>query len=471
MSARYSILVVDDEPAFRLFVSTVLRDAGYEVRAAQNGAEALTLLGARHFHLVLTDLKMPDVSGIEILEAVRRDSPETPVILITAFGTIESAVEATRKGAADYLLKPLKDPEELRRVVGRALHERRLEDAVAAQDGREAAGDDAGIVGQSPALRRVLDLARSVAPSATTVLITGESGTGKELIARAIHRWSPRAEGPFVAVNCAALPDALLESEIFGHERGAFTGAVAQRRGRFELAHGGTLFLDEIGDLSPATQAKLLRVLQEGTFERLGGTRTLKVDVRIVAATNKDLEQAVKAGRFREDLYYRLNVITLTVPPLRERPEDIPLLAQHFLRRHAQRDARNIEGLTREALDLLAAYDWPGNVRELENVIERGVVLARDPWIGPRDLPEAISRVAPEPRAITVPIGMPLDEVEQRLIEETVRHTGGDKTLAAKLLGITSRTIYRKLKREEPVDEDGKEAGGVDESASEEAGN
>jgi DNA-binding NtrC family response regulator len=441
MSARYTILVVDDEPAFRLFVTTVLRDAGYEVTSAHNGAEALAILGARHFHLVLTDLKMPDVSGIEILEAVRRDSPETPVILITAFGTIESAVEATRKGAADYLLKPLKDPEELRRVVGRALHERSLEDAVAAQDGRGASPGEAGIVGQSPALRRVLDLARSVAPSPTTVLITGESGTGKELIARAIHRWSPRAEGPFVAVNCAALPDALLESELFGHERGAFTGAVAQRRGRFELAHGGTLFLDEVGDMSPALQGKLLRVLEAQEFERVGGTRTLRVDVRVIAATNADLGAAAAARRFREDLYYRLSVFPVQLPPLRQRPEDILALAEHFLGRLRRTLRKPVAGFTPEAQARLRGYAWPGNVRELENVVERAVILAQGDRIGLAELSLLPVPGPPEEE------GGELKVLEHAAILQALADTGGNRRLAARRLGIGLRTLQYRLKQ------------------------
>jgi len=465
------IVVADDDPVLRDAVAKTLGRAGYEVVPAADGTAALEVVRSRPVQVLLADLRMPGLDGLELLRTTKAIAPEVEVILITGHGGIEDAVAAMKEGAYDFLTKPFKRAA-LQKAVEKALEKQHLlQQNRALRRQLEDVMPEGAIIGTAPAMRRLLDLVNQVAASNAFVLILGESGTGKELVADAVHRGSPRREGPCIKVNCAALPETLLESELFGYEKGAFTGAAARKEGRFELAHGGTLFLDEIGDLSPATQAKLLRVLQEGTFERLGGTRTLKVDVRIVAATNKDLEQAVKAGRFREDLYYRLNVITLTVPPLRERPEDIPLLAQHFLRRHAQRDARNIEGLTREALDLLAAYDWPGNVRELENVIERGVVLARDPWIGPRDLPEAISRVAPEPRAITVPIGMPLDEVEQRLIEETLRHTGGDKTLAAKLLGITSRTIYRKLKREEPVDEDGKEAGGVDESASEEAGN
>ena len=454
MSARYNLLVVDDEPAFRLFVSTVLRDAGYEVTVAQNGAEALTLLGGRHFHLVLTDLRMPDVSGMEVLEAVRRESPATPVIVITAFGTIESAVEATRKGAADYLLKPLKSPEELRRVVDRALRERQLEDAMAAHRSREAAPGDGGIVGQSPALRRVLDLARSVAPSATTALLTGESGTGKELIAKAIHRWSPRADGPFVAVNCAALPDALLESELFGHERGAFTGAVAQRRGRFELAHGGTLFLDEVGDMSPALQAKLLRVLEAQEFERVGGTKTVRVDVRVIAATNADLGAAVAGRRFRGDLYYRLGVFPIRLPPLRERPEDILPLAEHFLGRLRQTLRKPVAGFMAEARERLRAYAWPGNVRELENVVERAVILTRGEAIGLAEL-----SLLPVPAPAAGDDGGELQVLEHAAILQALADASGNRRQAAQRLGIGLRTLQYRLKHYGLVGRRGRAAG------------
>ena len=445
------IVVADDDPAIRDAVAKTLDRSGYEVLPAANGAAALEIVRSRPVEVLLADLRMPGLDGLELLRATKAIAPEVEVILITGHGGIEDAVAAMKEGAYDFLTKPFKRAA-LQKAVEKALEKqdlvrqnralrRQLEDAMPQGD----------IVGMAPAMRRVLDLVAQVAPSNATVLILGESGTGKELIADALHRGSKRREGPCIKVNCAALPETLLESELFGHEKGAFTGAAGRKEGRFELAHGGTLFLDEVGDLSPATQAKLLRVLQEGTFERLGGTKTLKADVRIVAATNKDPEQGVKAGRFREDLYYRLNVISITVPPLRDRREDVPLLAQHFLQRYAQRNAKAMEGLTRETLDLLAGYAWPGNVRELENVIERAVVLTREPWIGPRDIPEAISGLTPKTRSITISIGTPLDEVEQRLIEETLQHTGGDKTLAAKLLGITSRTIYRKLQREEPA--------------------
>jgi two-component system response regulator HydG len=304
-----------------------------------------------------------------------------------------------------------------------------------------------------------LDLVRQVAPSTATVLIQGESGTGKELIADAIHHGSPRRERPFIKVNCAALPENLLESELFGHERGAFTGAVARKEGRFELADGGTLFMDEIGEISPAMQAKLLRVLQSGEFERVGGTRTLKADVRLVAATNTDLAALVREKRFREDLYYRLNVITIQVPPLRERQEDIPLLAHHFLRRYAEKNTKTISAFAEDTLDILQTYPWPGNVRELENVIERAVVLTRSSQISPADLPETVARTDQVARHLVVSIGTPLEEVENRLIEETLRYTKGDKTVAAKLLGIATRTIYRRVKAESgtPETDPGKE--------------
>jgi two-component system, NtrC family, response regulator HydG len=302
------------------------------------------------------------------------------------------------------------------------------------------------IIGESPAIRHVLALVDQVAATTATVLIHGESGTGKELVARAVHGRSPRRDQPFIRVNCAALPETLLESEMFGYERGAFTGAAARKQGRFELADGGTLLLDEVADLSAATQAKLLRVLQEGEFERLGGTRTLKVDVRIVAATNQDLALLVKERRFREDLFYRLDVIAIEVPPLRERAEDVPLLAQHFLRVFAAKNHRELHGFTETALAQLRAYPWPGNVRELEHVVERAVILARGKRLDLADLPSAVSRAEPAARVVPIPLGMPLGEVQQRLIEETLRLTKGNKELAAKFLGIASRTIYRKLK-------------------------
>jgi two-component system response regulator HydG len=391
---------------------------------------------------------MPKISGQELLKAAKTIAPDVEVVVITGHGTVEDAVEAMKEGAYDFITKPFKRVQ-LERTIRRAAEKQ----ALALQNRRLQARlnelQGAGrIIGTSPVMLRTLELVRQVAPSTATVLIYGESGTGKELIADAIHHGSPRRERACIKVNCAALPEQLLESELFGHERGAFTGAVARKEGRFELADGGTLFMDEIGDISSAMQAKLLRVLQSGEFERVGGTRTLKVDVRLVAATHADLAALVREKRFREDLYYRLNVITIKLSPLRERREDIPLLAHHFLQKYAAKNAKDIGGVTEEALDILQTYAWPGNVRELENVIERAVVLTQSSQISPADLPETLVRTDQAARHLVISIGTPLEEVEDRLIEETLRYTKGDKTLAAKLLGIATRTIYRRLKGE-----------------------
>ncbi len=441
-----TVLVADDELGLRESVERTLRREGFRVVQAEDGQAALNVLRQSGVDLLLADLRMPGLDGLELLRATKLLTPEVEVIVLSGHGTVEEAVQAMKEGAYDFLTKPF-ERAHLVRTVRQALEhralvlenrslQRRLDELVGAGE----------IIGESPAIRRVLALVKQVAPTASTVLIQGESGTGKELVARALHEGSSRRGRPFIRVNCAALPETLLESELFGYERGAFTGAVARKEGRFELADGGTLLLDEVGDLSAATQAKLLRVLQEGEFERLGGTKTLKMDVRLLAATNQDLTLLVKERRFREDLYYRLNVITIEVPPLRERAEDIPLLAQHFLRVHAAKNHRQIDGFTEAALARLQAYPWPGNVRELEHAVERAVVLARGTLIDLADLPPAVSQVEPVARVVPIPVGMPLDEVEQRLIEETLRFTKGNKELAAKLLGIASRTIYRKLK-------------------------
>jgi two-component system response regulator HydG len=446
--ARIRVLVVDDDQAVREALSRTLDKLGFDVAVAADGQAGLDRLRQGDVHILLADLRMPKLSGQELLKAAGAIAPDVEVIVITGHGTVEDAVEAMKEGAYDFITKPFKRVQ-LEKTIRKAaekqalvLQNRALQQRL---DQLEGAGQ---IIGSSPPMLRTLELVAQVAPSAATILIQGESGTGKELIANAVHRGSPRRDRPFVKVNCAALPETLLESELFGYERGAFTGAVARKEGRFELADGGTLFMDEIGDLSPATQAKLLRVLQEGEFERLGGTRTLKADVRLVAATNADLAARVREKRFREDLYYRLNVITIQIPPLRERREDIPLLAQHFIRRFAAKNAKPITGLTEEALDILQTHSWPGNVRELENVIERAVVLTRASMISPADLPEALVGSDQAARHLVISIGTPLEEVEDRLIEETLRYTKGDKTLAAKLLGIATRTIYRRVKGE-----------------------
>jgi two-component system response regulator HydG len=391
---------------------------------------------------------MPKLSGQELLRAAKTIAPDVEVIMITGHGTVEDAVEAMKEGAYDFITKPFKRVQ-LERTIRRAAEKQALVIQNRRLQQRLGELQEAGqIVGASPAMRKTLDLVRQVAPSTATVLLQGESGTGKEVIAGALHQWSPRRERPLVKVSCAALPETLLESELFGHERGAFTGAVARKEGRFELADGGTLFLDEVGELTPPMQTKLLRILQEGEFERLGGTRTLRADVRLVAATNADLAALVREKRFREDLFYRLNVITISLAPLRERQEDIPLLAHHFLRRFAAKNGKAVGGFDEEALDILQSYAWPGNVRELENVVERAVVLTRTPLVTPADLPEALTGSEQAARHLVISIGTPLEEVEDRLIGETLRYTKGDKTLAAKLLGIATRTIYRRMKGE-----------------------
>ena len=388
---------------------------------------------------------MPGMTGLDLLRSIRALSQQTEVILITAYGTIEMAVDAMKQGAYDFVVKPFKRHDILR-PVRRALERHALvEENRRLRTELEKSLGARTIIGQSPIMRDTLELVDQVAPSSATVLVTGESGTGKELAARAIHSGSRRASKPFVAINCAAIPDSILESELFGYEKGAFTGAVQRREGRFERAHTGTLFLDEIGEMAPHVQVKLLRVLQEGEIERLGGTEPISVDCRIVAATNRDLAAEVREGRFREDLYYRLNVITVELPPLRERPEDVPLLAHHFLGKYAQKNGKEILGITAEAMGLLSRYQWQGNVRELENVIERAVVLARGDQITESELPHGVKSGQSSTRTLSIPLGTPLEEVERRLITETLRITKGDKRLAAQMLGIATRTIYRKL--------------------------
>ena len=442
-----TVLVADDESGVRESVGRVLRHEGFRVIPAEDGDAALAALREGGVDLLLADLRMPGLDGLELLRAAKLLTPEVEIVVLSGHGTVEEAVAAMKEGAYDFLTKPF-ERAQLVRTVRQALEHRALllknRSLQRRLDALVGAGE---IIGESPAIRQVLALVNQVAPTAATVLIQGESGTGKELVARALHDGSPRSGLPFIRVNCAALPEALLESELFGYERGAFTGAAARKEGRFELADGGTLLLDEAGDLSGATQAKLLRVLQEGEFERLGGTKTLKVDVRIVAATNQDLALLVRERRFREDLYYRLNVIAIEIPPLRDRAEDIPLLSGHFLRLHAAKNHREIDGFTEAALSRLRAYPWPGNVRELEHAVERAVILTRGTLIDLVDLPPAVSQAEPPAaRVVPIPLGMPLIEVEQLLIEETLRLTKGNKELAAKFLGIASRTIYRKLK-------------------------
>ncbi len=450
MAEPATLLVADDDPGLRESLERTLTREGYRVVLASDGRAALERVQAGGVDLIVTDLRMPGLTGLELLRAAKAIMPDVDVILLTAFGTVEEAVKAMKDGAYDFLTKPFRR-EQLIKLVDKALERRDLIEqnrALKKQlDDIRAKGQ---MIGASPSFRRMLTLVEQIADSSATILIQGESGTGKELVARTIHERSARRNGPFVAVNCAALPETLLESELFGYEKGAFTGAAGRKEGRFELANGGTLFLDEVADLSLVTQPKILRVLQEGEFERLGGTRSLQVDVRIVAATNQDLSEMVKEKRFREDLYYRLNVISVRVPPLRERHEDIRVLAQHYLRVYAAKNGRKLEGFSNEALERLESYAWPGNVRELENLIERTVLLARKDRIDAEDLPEEVAGVKRPPRdAILELVGTPLTEIEQRLLDETLRITGGNKTQAAKLLGIDVRTVARKLERRE----------------------
>ncbi len=450
MTSQPQILVVDDEVGILDSLKKTLEREGYEVATTDSGEEALNLIRSRPVDLVLADIMMPKMNGIELLRAVKAISPAIEMVMMTAFGSVENAVECMREGAYDFISKPLKRAMVVRSVQ-RALERRALlnENRVL----REAVSTvpQTDLVGQAMAWRRAMEIVAQAAPSRATILVVGESGTGKELVARAIHRLSERSQRPFVAVNCAALPESLLETELFGHERGAFTGATERREGRFERADGGTLFLDEIGETSAAVQVRLLRVLQEGEIERVGGRDVVKVDVRVVAATLRNLEEEVRAGRFREDLYYRLNVIQIGVPALRERFGDAPLLAQHFLRKFAEANRKAVLGFSEAALTALDGYNWPGNVRELENAVERAVVLCRTEVIELGDLPEAVAAASGTQRpAITgdglfIPFGTTLEEVERRLIDETLKRAGGDKRTAARLLGVHARTIHRKL--------------------------
>jgi DNA-binding NtrC family response regulator len=439
-----TVLVVDDERSNIESLEKIFLREGIRVLSASDAKRALELVRTHRVHVVLTDLMMPGTTGLELLRAIKQVTPDVEVVLMTAYGSVEAAVSAMRDGAYDFVEKPLKRVSIVKSVRKAAERQKLVAENKSLKDEIKRLAHRE-IVGSSPALRRVIDVATQAAPSLATVLVLGESGTGKELLARYIHERSGRARAPFIAVNCAAIPETILESELFGHERGAFTGATGRKDGRFARATGGTLFLDEIGELSPTVQVKLLRVLQEGEYEPLGG-RTQKADVRIVAATNRDLVAEVAAGRFREDLFYRLNVIAITAPPLRARREDVPLLVDHFLGLYCAKNGRPRLHPTRVALDRLMDYAWPGNVRELENVIERAVVLSRGEALGESDLPDHIATAAVRAATqLTFEIGTTLDEIELRVIRETLRHTKGDKSVAAQLLGISTRTIYRKL--------------------------
>jgi two-component system NtrC family response regulator len=444
-----TILIVDDEKNYLVVLEALLSPEGYEIMTSDKAQEALRLIQESDIDLLLTDMKMPGMTGMELLEEVKKIKPEVPVIMMTAYGTIEMAVEAMKKHAYDYITKPFQN-EELKLTIRKALENyrlvkenRRLSEALSERFGYR------NIVGKSKPMLNVYDLIGKVAQSKASVLITGPSGTGKELIAKAIHYESPRKDRPFVSVNCGALAETLLESELFGHEKGAFTGAIAMKKGRFELADGGTLFLDEIGDMSPPLQVKLLRVLQEMEFERVGGTKTIKVDVRVLSASNRNLKDDVAGGVFREDLFYRLNVIRIEVPPLRERTEDIRLLVIHFIEKYG--NSRKIE-LAPQAWEALYTYPWPGNVRELEHVIERAVVLNSGGLIDLKDLPVEFTKskgdldvdrfIPPD-----APLQPTLEEIEEKLIRRALKHSGNIQSHAADQLGITKSLIQHKMKK------------------------
>ncbi|MGD0837638.1 MAG: sigma-54 dependent transcriptional regulator [Polyangia bacterium] len=436
------ILVVDDEEGIRTFIGEALQSEGRKVTLAADGEAAARCLDRESFHLLITDLKMPGLDGMSLLRKTRQESPETEVVVLTAHGTVAGAVEAMKLGAFDYVAKPLSGPDELRLVAGRAIERRRLREEA---QRHPADNDDGGIVAVDRGMVVVLNQVYRVAPTDATVLLLGESGTGKEVLARALHRHSKRADGPFVAVNCAAISDTLLESEMFGHEKGSFTGALATRRGRFELADGGTLFLDEVSELKPGLQAKLLRVLQERCFERVGGTRTIEVDVRIVAATNCDLAAELQAGRFREDLYHRLAVFPVRIPPLRERIPDIGPLAETLLARIARQLGRPTLVLADDARARLLAYGWPGNVRELGNVLERAAILCEGTTIN-ADL-ILTGPVNSAFRAATdAANGEKIEDLEREAIRRMLAMTGGNRKQTAARLGIGLRTLYDKLK-------------------------
>ncbi len=449
---RARILVVDDDPGHLSMLRTVLSGWGYAPEGATDGAEAVAKIREKAYDAVLLDVRMAGMGGMEALSRIQELNPAVPVLIMTAYSSVESAVSALKTGAYDYLTKPL-DLDVLRLTLERALDHMRLaveNRSLRQKLGQKPAGPE--IIGNSRAMRELFDMLAMVAPTEATVLINGESGTGKELVAKALHAASPRSGGPLVAVNCAALSESLLESELFGHEKGAFTGAERRREGRFMAANKGSIFLDEIGEIALPLQAKLLRVIQEREIQRVGGDRPVGVDVRILAATNRDLKKEVEEGRFREDLYYRLNVVSITVPPLRDRPEDIPLLAQHFLARFAEKNRKRLKGFTPFAMEHLTRCAWPGNVRELENAVERAVILSVGEYVSERELPlcdlghpdGSGGETGP---AVVGLAGMPLDDVEREAIRATLRETGGNKSEAARILGITRATLHKKLKK------------------------
>ncbi|HEY7725381.1 MAG TPA: sigma-54 dependent transcriptional regulator [Anaeromyxobacteraceae bacterium] len=452
------VLIVDDELNIRRVLAAMLKREGYDVTAAADGEQALAVLQRTPVHVVVTDLVMPRLGGMDLLRRVAADYPDVPVIVITAHGTVDSAVQALKAGAFDYVTKPFEQAE-LKKVIAQAARAHEIERTnVHGPDGEKPP-----LVGESAAMRQIMEIVAKVADSPSTVLITGESGTGKELVARALHRGSPRRDRPLIKVNCAAIPKDLVESELFGHERGAFTGAVGSKPGRFELADGGTLFLDEIGEIPVEMQVKLLRALQESEFERVGGVKTIHVDVRLIAATNRDLKALIGEGRFREDLYYRLNVVPVALPPLRERREDIPPLVTHFVEKYNRRLGKRVERVEDEAMQVLLGYAWPGNIRELENLMERSVLFADGPVILASSLPDALRERGGPPApiaavgplgALAAPSGASMKEIvrhaqaelERELIGRALEDTGGNVTRAAKKLQISRKSLQVKMK-------------------------
>ena len=449
-----SILVVDDNAGIREAVEKILeKEETYTVFTASNGEEAVKILQQNTIAVLLTDLRMPKVDGLELLKIAKTISEDIEVILITGHATVEVAVEVMKDGAFDFIQKPFNKTTVLKTVRkaiekrGLVLENRTLHEKL------NTIRETDSIIGKSSAIRKVIELAAQVASSSATILISGESGVGKEIVALAIHDFSSRNKKSFIKVSCAALPETLLEAELFGYERGAFTGAVSRKEGRFELASEGTLFLDEVGDINPSVQVKLLRVLQNGEFERLGSGKTLQANVRLIAATNASLKELVKKKMFREDLYYRLNVINIEIPPLRDRKEDIPLLAHHFLDVYSKKNNRAITGITKDTMSILQEHNWPGNVRELENTIERAVILTKETTITPPDLPpdllinlDKTENITIANKTLSIPLGkIPLKDIEKMVMEETLKQSGGNKNIASKILGVSARTLYRKM--------------------------
>ena len=466
MKKMLTILVADDDATHREVLRTLLEEWGYAVREAVDGEHAVALCRKQPFDLVLMDVRMPKKSGLEALKEIKVHNPAVPVLIMTAFSEVAAAVEAIKSGAYDYLTKPL-DFEKLKVVLRNVFaHVGLIRENATLSRSLAATEAQTGMVGRSESMRALWEMVRTIAPTDATVLITGESGTGKELVAKAVHAASRRARGPFVAVNCAALTESLLASEQFGHEKGAFTGADKKHEGHFLKADGGTIFLDEIGEMPLSMQVKLLRVIQEREVLSVGGNKAVPVDVRIIAATNRDLAKEVAAGTFRQDLYYRLNVVTLALPPLRERADDIPLLAQHFMARFADKNNKNIKGFTPGAMDRLVRYAWPGNVRELENVIERASILLLGEHISERELPERFAASQGDALTDALTTDCPtLEDVERAVILKTLKRFGGNKTEAAKALGITRKTLHAKLSKYQSAQEDAPEGEDEDKGA------